>query len=154
MFNTQTCSGSCQQYNAVQTRLRLVKAIDDVGQPVSGGAPIDLLAGTHQPNSSNNWPKFAPFLQNNRFAFIVYSARYRYGFAGGSQPQLFMFGLDLEKARAGGQDPSFQPIWLPFQETNTGNHSAIWTTDVACASDSQCPGEFRCIANMCVPRIG
>jgi hypothetical protein len=154
VFNTQTCSGSCQQYNAVQTRLRLVKAIDDVGQPVSGGAPIDLLAGTHQPNSSNNWPKFAPFLQNNRFAFIVYSARYRYGFAGGSQPQLFMFGLDLEKARAGGQDPSFQPIWLPFQETNTGNHSAIWTTDVACASDSQCPGEFRCIANMCVPRIG
>ena len=62
VFNTQTCSGSCQQYNAVQTRLRLVKAIDDVGQPVSGGAPIDLLAGTHQPNSSNNWPKFAPFL--------------------------------------------------------------------------------------------
>ncbi len=154
VFNTQNCTGSCQQYNAVQTRLRLVKAIDDVGQPVSGGAPIDLLAGTHQPNSSNNWPKFAPFLQNNRFAFIVYSARYRYGFAGGSQPQLFMFGLDLEKARAGGQDPSFQPIWLPFQETNTGNHSAIWTTDVACASDSQCPGEFRCIANMCVPRIG
>ena len=155
VFNTQTCSGSCQQYNATQTRLRLVKAIDDAGQPIASGSPIELLAGTHQPNSSNNWPKFAPFLQNNRYAFIVYSARYRYGFSGGSQPQLMMFGLDLDKARAGdGQDPSFHPIWLPFQEPNTGNHSAIWTTDVVCASDGECPGEFRCVANMCVPRIG
>jgi hypothetical protein len=154
VFNTQTCSGSCGQYNAVQTRLRLVKAIDDAGQPVSGGAPIELLAGTHAPNNSNNWPKFAPFLQGNRYAFIVYSGRYKYGFAGGSQPQLFMFGLDLDKARAGSGDPSFQPIWLPFQEPNTGNHSAIWTTDVACGSDGECPSEFRCVANMCVPRIG
>ncbi len=154
VFNSQTCGGSCQQYNATQTRLRLVRAIDDVGQPVANGAPIELAAGTHQANSSNNWPKFAPFLQNNRYAFVVYSARYRYGFSGGSQPQLFMFGLDLDKARAGGQDPSFQPIWLPFQEPNTGNHSAIWTTDVVCASDGECPGEFRCVANMCVPRIG
>ncbi len=154
VFNSQTCGGSCQQYNATQTRLRLVRAIDDVGQPVANGAPIELAAGTHQANSSNNWPKFAPFLQNNRYAFVVYSARYRYGFSGGSQPQLFMLGLDLDKARAGGQDPSFQPIWLPFQEPNTGNHSAIWTTDVVCASDGECPGEFRCVANMCVPRIG
>ncbi len=154
VFNTQTCSGSCQQYNAVQTRLRLVKAIDDAGQAVDNGTPIDLVNGTHMPNNSNNWPKFAPFLQNNRYSFIVYSARYKYGFAGGSQPQLFMFGLDLDKARAGTGDPSYQPIWLPFQEPNTGNHSAIWTTDVVCATDGECPGEFRCVANMCIPRIG
>jgi len=154
VFNTQTCSGSCQQYNAVQTRLRLVKAIDDSGQPIEKGSPIELLAGTHLPNNTNNWPKFAPFLQSGRYSFVVYSARFKYGFAGGSQPQLFMFGIDLDKARSGSGDPSFQPIWLPFQEPNTGNHSAIWTTDVVCNTDSQCPSEFRCVSNMCVPKIG
>jgi len=153
VFNTMTCSGSCQQYNAVTTRLRLIRAIDDAGNPAVGSVPIELGQGTHQPNQSNNWPKFAPFMQNNRYVFIVYSAKYGWGFNSGSNPQLFMFGLDLDKAKMG-IDPSFQPVWLPFQERNTGNHSAIWTTDVVCTTNTDCPGEFQCISNMCVPRIG
>jgi hypothetical protein len=64
-----------------------------------------------------------------------------------------MFGLDLDKAKKG-EDPSYQPMWLPFQDRNTGNHSAIWTTDVACALPRDCPGEFRCVSGMCVPNIG
>lgn len=154
VFNSMNCSGSCQQYNGVSTRLRLVRAVDDSGQAIENSPPIELLAGTHAPNNTNNWPKFAPFLQGGRYSFVVYSARYKYGFAGGSQPQLFMFGLDLDAARKGAGDPSFQPIWLPFQEPNTGNHSAIWTTDVVCADSSQCPSEFQCVSGQCVPRIG
>ena len=153
VFNTFDCSGSCQQYNAVKTRLRLVQAIDDTGQPNPGATPIELEHGTHIKHQSNNWPKFAPFLQGGRYVFVVYSARYGWGFNQGSQPQLFMFGLDLDKAKKG-EDPSYQPVWLPFQDRNTGNHSAIWTTDVACALPRDCPGEFRCVSGMCVPNIG
>lgn len=154
VFNSHECPGSCQQYNAAQTRLRLVRAIDDSDQPIAGGTPIELVAGTHQKHQTNNWPKFAPFLQNNRIVFVVYSATYGWGFQTGRQPQLYMFGLDLDKARAG-QDPSFQPVWLPFQEPSTSNHSAIWTTDVACSdSGASCPAEFMCVNGMCVPRIG
>lgn len=153
VFNSHQCPGTCQQYNAVETRLRLVRAIDDSGQPVANAAPLDLVAGTHEKHRSNNWPKFAPFLQNNRIVFVVYSATYGWGFQTGRQPQLYMFGLDLEKAKAG-MDPSYQPVWLPFQEPSTGNHSAIWTTDVVCTTNTDCPGEFMCVNNMCVPRIG
>lgn len=154
VFNSMTCSGgACAQYDAVTTRLRLVRAIDDSGNPTVGPTPIELAAGTHAPNNSNNWPKFAPFLLQGRYVFVVYSAKYPWGFSGGSVPQLFMFGLDLDRAKAD-QDPSFQPFWLPFQETNTGNHSAIWTTDVVCTMDKDCPAEFQCMSNMCVPRIG
>lgn len=153
VFNSHQCPGACAQYNSVETRLRLVRAIDDTDTPIANATPIDLVAGTHEKHRSNNWPKFAPFMQNNRIVFVVYSATYGWGFQTGRQPQLYMFGLDLEQAKMG-TDPSFQPVWLPFQEPNTGNHSAIWTTDVACVGDSDCPAEFQCVNNMCTPRIG
>lgn len=154
VFDSQTCGGGqCMQYNAVQTRLRLVRAIDDAGNVAAGQQPIELVNGTHQKFQTNNWPKFAPFLQAGRYVFVVYSARYPWGLNSSGEPQLFMFGLDMDKAKAG-DDPSYQPIWLPFQERSTGNHSAIWTTDVACVEDKDCPSEFVCTAGMCVPRIG
>ena len=72
--------------------------------------------------------KIVTLSRNGRFVFVVYSASYGWGFNTGSNPQLFMFGLDLDKAKMG-VDPSYQPVWLPFQDPSTGNHSAIWTTD-------------------------
>jgi hypothetical protein len=153
VFNTMDCGSGCQQYDASPTRLRLVRAIDDTGQIMAASPPIDLIAGTHLPHNTNNWPKFAPFLQNNRFVFVVYSAQYGWGWNSGGTPQLFMFGIDLDKAKMG-VDPSFQPVWLPFQDRATGNHSAIWTTDVACVEDKDCPSEFVCMGGACQPRIG
>mgnify|MGYP000899918145 CR=1 FL=1 len=132
---------------------RIVRAVDDNGNPAQNPQPIELLEGTYKPRNTNNWPKFAPFLQQNRYAFVTYSANYGWGHQGGGRPQLFMFGVDLDAAKQG-KDPSFKPIWLPFQEPSTGNHSAIWTTDVVCLVDKDCPGEFRCTSNKCVPKIG
>jgi TolB protein len=156
VFDTMTCSsGTCAQYNATTTRLRMIRAIDDTGQPTKGMTPIELTNGTHSPNNTNNWPKFAPFLQNNQYVFVVYSAKYNWGFNGMGNPQLFMFAIDLNAAKmTPAKDPSFQPIWLPFQDSTTGNHSAIWTTDVTCMSNSDCPGEFQCVSGSCVPLIG
>ncbi|MCS6915678.1 MAG: hypothetical protein RMK29_03565 [Myxococcales bacterium] len=155
VFNTQECMGSpCNQYNARATRVRMVRAITDAGEPAVGEQPIELVAGTHEKHRTNNWPKVAPFIQAGRIVFVVYSANYSWGFLGGTHPQLFMFAVDLAKARAGMGDPSYQPIWLPFQEQNTGNHSAIWTTDVVCVTDRDCPVEFQCTMGMCVPRLG
>jgi hypothetical protein len=155
VFNSHECMGSpCNQYNARTTRVRIVRAVDDAGAPAVGSVPIDLVAGTHIKHNSNNWPKVAPFLQAGNIVFVVYSASYGWGFTAGGRPQLYMFGLDLGKAQKGGEDPSYQPIWLPFQEPNTGNHSAIWTTDVVCVVDRDCPTEFQCVMGKCVPRIG
>ena len=34
-----------------------------------------------------------------------------------------------------GMDPAIQPVWLPFQDRGTGNHSAIWTPTWRARSD-------------------
>ena len=61
--------------------------------------------------------------------------------------------MDLKKAREGnGVDPSYAPIWLPFQDQGTANHSAIWTTDVVCNQQSDCPSEFECKGETCTAR--
>ena len=68
-----------------------------------------------------------------------------------------MSGIDLGKAEgaaATGEDPSYPPFWLPFQDPETNNHEALWTTDLACSKPTDCGGEFDCIGGICVPIIG
>jgi hypothetical protein len=153
VFNTQTCSGlNCQQYDAVNTRLRMVRAVKDDGTAAVGPTPIELLEGTHIKNKTNNWPKFAPFYQAGRFGFVIYSAQYGVGFDPGGTSQMYMIGLDMEKAKAG-TDPSYRPVYLPFQDRATGNHSAIWTTDVRCQDATDCPSGYTCTLNVCAPLL-
>ena len=166
VFNTESCDPQigCVQYDAPRTRLRLVRAISDSGLPVASPGcgqltaqppVIELYHGTHERERTTNWPKFAPFLQGGRYAFVVYSAKYAYGLTPAStRAQLFMFALDLQQAATSMDDPSFQPVWLPFQEENTSNHSAIWTTDVVCQRASDCPSEFSCQGGVCAPILG
>lgn len=168
VFNSQSCPGRvCQSYDAQATRLRLVRAIGDDGQPTAptdpapAGAtlprPLELLAGTHAPDQFNNWPKFAPFLQagkdGRQLAFVLFNSRAGFGHQAGGTPQLYLFAVDLAAAALGG-DPSFAPLWLPFQDASTANHSALWTTDVACQQASDCPSEFGCAGGSCVPTLG
>lgn len=151
IFTSQTCDGStCAQYNAVKTRLRMVRAVNDDGTAATSPTPIELLQGTHEKGKNNNWPKFAPFYQAGRYGFVVYSAKYKLGFDVGTTTQLYMFGVDMDKAKAG-TDPSFKPVYLPFQENGTDNHSAIWTTDVRCQDSTDCPNSYQCAMNVCTP---
>jgi hypothetical protein len=38
-------------------------------------------------------------------------------------------GFDPAKAMAG-QDPSFAPVWLSFQDPSSSNHTGQWTSTV------------------------
>ena len=39
-----------------------------------------------------------------------------------------MAAFDAKAAAAG--DPSFVPFWMPYQDVNTHNHIAQWTTQI------------------------
>lgn len=143
-------AGGCNTYDASNTVLRIVRA-----EP--GHTPIDLQRAMHQGNSSTNWPRCAPFMQDGgKLIFFTFSAKYPYGYVKqGGNPQVWMAGVDLDKAEnQPDQDPSYAPFWLPFQNANENNHLGTWTTDVACNSKSDCPSEFDCVGGMCVPQIG
>jgi len=147
--NGVNTNGKCMSYDQDTARLRLVAA--------AGGTPIELTAATHVPNRTSSWPKFTPFVQNNgQYVFITYSGKFAYGFVVPDQarPQIWMSAIDLNKAMMGGGDPSYPPFWLPFQDPTQNNHETIWTTDVACQSDSDCPVEFTCTNGACVPKVG
>ena len=89
-------------------------------------------------------PKFAPFAQGptGNIVFVSFSTRIEYGWRipGGGRSQLWMFGIDL--TRPG--DPSFEPIWLPYQEYADGSLAAFWAEIAPCTTDGGCscrPGE-------------
>ena len=110
VFNSQVCGGSpCEQYNAVKTRLRMVRAVNDDGTAAVAPTPIELVEGTHNKYNSNNWPKFAPFYQNGPLRASSCTRRCTgWGFnTGSNRRSCIMFGLDLDKAKAG-MDPSYQ----------------------------------------------
>ena len=153
IFNTGIvpCKGGsgCNTYDPTNTTLRIVKA-----QP--GSTPITLTRAVHQLNQGTNWPRVAPFMQNGKLIFFTFSARFPYGFTKtNNNPQIWMAGVDLDVAQTKpDEDPSFAPFWLPFQNTTESNHLGTWTTDVACETNDQCPGEFQCVGGNCVPKIG
>ncbi len=153
VFNTGKvpCKGGsgCNTYDPTNTVLRIVKA-------APGSQPLELARAGYMGNSGTNWPRVTPFIQGGKLIFFTFSARFPYGFVkSGSNPQIWMAGVDLEKAEAHPEeDPSFAPFWLPFQNPSESNHLGTWTTDVKCMDDTQCPSEFRCMGGSCVPPIG
>ena len=77
---------------------------------------------------------------NGNLIFVAFSSKADYGIllsntgsAGAHRAQLWMSAIDLSKT-ATGNDPSFPPIWLPFQNVTQTNHLPFWTTTVTCAS--------------------
>lgn len=153
VFNTGKvpCKGGsgCNTYDPTNTILRLVRA-------TPGAKPLTLTKAGVQANSGTNWPRVAPFIQDGKLVFFTFSARFPYGLIkSGSNPQIWMAGVDLDKAASKpDEDPSFPPFWLPFQNVNESNHLGTWTTDVVCIKNEDCPSEFQCSMGMCVPRIG
>lgn len=130
--------GYCMAYDQDTARLRIVSA--------DGGNVVDLQAATHIPNKTTSWPKFAPFQQTN-LVFVTFSAKFDYGWTvtDGQTPQLWMSAIDLSKlGGSNATDPSYAPVWLPFQNPAEKNHSGIWTQVVSCATPTDCPSDFTC----------
>ncbi len=119
----------------------------------AGSTPIELISATHAMNAGTNWPRSAPFIQQNgNLMFFTFSSYVPYGFISqGTQPQIWMAAIDLSIAQnQPGADPSYSPFWLTFQKTNESNHLATWTKSVACTDSTECPSGFACISGECV----
>jgi hypothetical protein len=118
-------------YNNPSAELWTVKA-DGSGQP------IHLAAAQPESGRTDSWPRFSPFIQNygppeqtTPITWVTVSSKRAYGveLAAGDHPQLWMFAFSPERA-AMGMDPSWPAFWLPFQDLQTSNHIAQWTTRI------------------------
>jgi hypothetical protein len=72
----------------------------------------------------NSYPRWGP-LPDDEVLWLAYSSRQEYPLSGQYQPQIFVSGIDTEKAELG-LDPSYAPFWLPGQEANSDNHLPVW----------------------------
>jgi hypothetical protein len=111
------------------------------------------------PVAASTWPKFTPFAQgaDHNLMFISFTSRVPYGYlgmqaedAGASPTQLWMFGIDV--AQLGQGDPSFAPIWLPYQELTDGSLTPYWTEVLPCSADANggckgCAGGEQCLVD-------
>jgi hypothetical protein len=141
-------------YNQAQARLRLVSR--------DGGQVYELTRATQGIGHTSTWPKFAPFIQDGgQTLFLTYNSKIDYGFllkntmlpAPQTHPQLWFSAIDLRKLST---DPSYAPIWLPFQEVTQNNHLGYWTEIITCArsTGSGCDtNEQSCVNGSCVPIV-
>lgn len=125
-------------YDASTARLRLIAT--------DGGTTHELVAATQGSGIASSWPKFTPFAQRGgRLLFVTFNSKMAYGYAldKGARPQLWLAAIDLDKL-AKGEDPSYPPIWLPFQETDQNNHLGYWTEGLGCMESPPSDGYAGC----------
>jgi WD40-like Beta Propeller Repeat len=111
-----------------------------VVMPAAGGTAIDLATANATGDLDNSWPKWSPFAGSYKAGSILWftmSSVRDYGFrvtttGGNHVRQLWIVGFDPAKAKAG-KDPSFAPVWLPFQDISSSNHIGQWTEKVVTA---------------------
>lgn len=131
-------------YDNPNARLRLVRA--------SGGTVYELGRATQGLGQTSSWPKFTPFSQQDgQLLFLTFNSKMAYGFKKpqGERPQLWLAAVDLRKLASG--DPSWSPMWLPFQEVDQSNHLGFWTESVTCAHDGTSCGEGAvCYGGVCI----
>lgn len=93
-----------------------------------------MAAGTKLPAGHSTWPKFAPFAQgpNKNLMFITYTSAMPYGtiLPQGGLTQLWLFAVDVSKI--GTDDPSYAPIWIPYQDPTDASLSPYWTEVIPC----------------------
>lgn len=93
----------------------------------SGGTPIALDAANQAEVLTNSWPKWGP-LPDDDVLWLAFSSKRLYGRYTDGQPQVWVTGIDPEKARAG-EDPSWPAFWLPGQDPAQNNHIPVWADD-------------------------
>jgi hypothetical protein len=116
-------------YDNKNGRLRLIAT--------NGGTIYDLGRASQAIGNHTSWPKFSPFSQlGGKLLFVSFSSKADYGFLlpNSKQPdsdveawksQLWFAAIDLRRLPEG--DPSWAPIWLPFQSVDQSNHLPYWT---------------------------
>ncbi len=133
-------------YDQAQARLRMVSLEDK--------KIYELGHATQKAGLTSTWPKFAPFLdKTGNVMYITFNSKLDYGAAlknseqqqDQQRPQLWMAGIDLRNLASG--DPSFAPVWLPFQQVDQNNHLGYWTEKVICSLESGCGGnaQLQCV---------
>ena len=100
----------------------------------------------------STWPKFTPFAQgaNDNVMFISFNTKVDYGFLSHGENQIWMFAVDTTKL--GSSDPSYAPVWLPYQDIEDGSLSPYWTETLPCDVDPQgscagCVAGETCVVN-------
>lgn len=109
-------------------------------------SPADAAAGL---GHTSTWPKFTPFEQGSggSVMFISFNSQIDYGYLASGQTQLWMFAVDVTAAG----DPSFAPVWLPYQDVDDGSLTPYWTETLPCSADPTgcegCVGTESCVIN-------
>ena len=134
-------------YDNAQARLRLVAA--------TGDRIYELGRATGGRGTTASWPKFTPFSQlGGQLLFVAFSSKADYGFLkrDASIPQLWMAAIDLRRLSGPtpDSDPSWAPVWLPFQEVDQNNHLPFWTEALGCVEDKECGAGATCRDRACV----
>jgi hypothetical protein len=125
----------CDSYNDYTARTWVVSA--------AGGTPVELATANGTGRNTVSWPRWAPFKTSYKggdLFWVTVAATRDYGFrathtldAQGNPAtgvtQLWLVGFDPAKAAAGA-DPSFAPLWLPFQDVTSSNHIGQWATKI------------------------
>jgi hypothetical protein len=159
VFATATMGGPADDDKSPANRTARLRLVE-----VASGRVYELGAATQGQDSTSTWPKFTPFAQDGGdLLFISYSTKIDYGYVlqqqglkdgqtpassppGWKHPQIWMAAVSLANLRAG-QDPSYAPIWLPYQDTTQDNHIPYWTEVITCNGDvdsSPCGDDQYC----------
>lgn len=86
------------------------------------GEPI-LLSNASQPGQTNSWPRWGP--TEGDFAWLTFSSKRSYGTTSHNVSQIWLSAINFNDA-VQGLDASSAPIWLPSQDSSTGNHRPVW----------------------------
>jgi len=109
-FNRRT--GGADNYDEPTAELMLM--------PASGGPPTLLAGAGGLPNITNSWPRWGPI--EDDIGWIAFGSRRLYAQQTTGNAQVWVAGVDLSVI-ASGLDGSYAPVWLPGQNTSTGNHT-------------------------------
>lgn len=96
----------------------------------AGGVAIPLERANGGALNGNSWPKWAPSDFSGRRLWLAFSSTRDYGRILNNsaletpRPQIWVTGIDRDAPP--GQDASAPAFWLPFQNTNSGNHIPYW----------------------------
>jgi hypothetical protein len=130
--------------SSYQNAQGVIRMVPSTGGPYDCPGPscYELTNGTQYTlaqamtmGKHSTWPKFTPFAQgpNKSVMFISFTTAIDYGILALNKNQLWMFAVDTSKLGSG--DPSYAPIWLPYQDINDSSYEPYWTETLPCTKD-------------------